>query len=125
MAAANTAKPVKPTVGKRCRLTTLTPQGDDVLENLCLSCWNCNSSKHKATLVIDPETGARVPLFNPRTQVWSEHFEWLDGGTQVRGLSPIGRATVARLKMNRPAMIVARQRWAEGGYHPPHTASRL
>jgi 5-methylcytosine-specific restriction endonuclease McrA len=100
----------------------IAPRGDDVLENLCLSCWNCNSSKHKAALVSDPETGARVPLFNPRTQAWSEHFEWLDGGTRVRGLSPIGRATVTRLKMNRPTMIVARQRWAEGGYHPPQTA---
>ena len=46
----------------------IAPIGNDVLDNLCLSCWNCNSSKHKATLVIDPETAARVPLFNPRTQ---------------------------------------------------------
>jgi len=92
----------------------IDPRGDHVLENLCLSCWNCNSSKHKATLVIDPETGTRVPLFNPRTQAWSEHFEWFDGGTRARGLSPIGRATVTRLKMNRPAVVVARQRWAAG-----------
>lgn len=110
--------------GQTMQVDHIDPRGGDVVENLCLSCWNCNSSKHKATLVIDPETGARVPLFNPRTQAWSEHFEWLDGGTRVRGLSPIGRATVTRLKMNRPAMVVARQRWAEGGYHPPQTAWR-
>jgi hypothetical protein len=99
----------------------IDPGGDDVLENLCLSCWNCNSSKHKATVVTDPETAASVSLFNPRTQVWPEHFVWMYDGTQVRGLSPIGRATVIRLKMNRPAIVVARRRWAEAGYHPPKT----
>ena len=62
--------------GQTMQVDHIDPNGDDVMENLCLSCWNCNSSKHKATLVIDPETEARVPLFNPRTQVWSEHFEW-------------------------------------------------
>jgi len=99
----------------------IAPQGGDGLENLCLSCWNCNSSKHKATVVTDPETGERVPLFNPRIQVWSEHFVWIDGGIRVSGLSPVGRATVTRLKMNRSVMVIARQRWVEGGYHPPQT----
>lgn len=88
-------------------------------------CWNCNSSKHKATVVADPETGERVQLFNPRAQVWSEHFAWIDGGIRVRGLSPVGRATITRLKMNRPAIVIARQRWTEGGYHPPHTDAPL
>lgn len=97
----------------------IDPDGDDVLDNLCLACWNCNTSKHEATQVIDPETGNRVPLFNPRMQNWSEHFEWIADGVYVRGLTPIGRATVARLKMNRSAMLVARQRWVNGGHHPP------
>jgi hypothetical protein len=60
---------------------------------------------------------APLPVLPPDTQ-----FEWVEGGTQVHGLSPIGRATVTRLKMNRPAIVVARQRWAAGGYHPPETA---
>lgn len=97
----------------------IDPQGGDVLENLCLSCWNCNTSKHKVTFGIDPETREQVPLFNPRTQIWTEHFEWIYGGTQAYGKTAIGRATVARLKINRDAIVVARQRWAEGGYHPP------
>ena len=76
-------------------------------------------------MVTDPETGERVPIFNPRMQVWSEHFVWIDGGIRVRGLSSVGRATITRLKMNRPAMVVARWRWAEVGYHPPHTDAPL
>ena len=43
----------------------IDPQGGDVLKNLCLSCWNCNSSKHRATVGAAPETGEPVPLFNP------------------------------------------------------------
>jgi hypothetical protein len=36
------------------------------------------------------------------------------------GLTPIGRATIVRLHMNRDAMIESRRRWAEAGWHPPH-----
>jgi len=97
----------------------IDPKGGDNLDNLCLSCWNCNSSKHKATRVTDPESGERVALFNPRSQRWGDHFEWVDRAVQVRGLTAIGRATVVRLKMNRPVIVAARQRWAEGGHHPP------
>jgi 5-methylcytosine-specific restriction endonuclease McrA len=111
--------------GQTMQVDHIDPEGGDGLENLCLSCWNCNSSKHKATVVTDPETGERVPIFNPRMQVWSEHFLWIDGGIRVRGLSSVGRATITRLKMNRPAMVVARWRWAEVGYHPPHTDAPL
>lgn len=101
------------------QLDHIDPKGGDVLDNLCLSCWNCNSHKHKATTVTAPETGASVALFNPRTQAWKEHFAWIDGSTRIRGLTPTGRATVERLRMNRPSLVIARQRWAEGGYHPP------
>jgi hypothetical protein len=97
----------------------IDPDGGDDLENLCLACWNCNSSKHKATTAPDPKTGDMVPLFNPRQQVWSEHFEWTENGLVIQGLTVIGRATVARLKMNRPLILVARQRWIEAGHHPP------
>jgi hypothetical protein len=99
----------------------IDPDGNDSLENLCLSCWNCNNHKHKATVAVDPASSKTVALYNPRTQAWKEHFEWVEGATKVSGLTPTGRATVERLKMNRPAIVVARQRWAEGGYHPPQS----
>lgn len=105
--------------GQTMQVDHIDPDGGDVLENLCLACWNCNNHKHAATTINDPETAEPVPLYNPRTQHWSEHFNWIDGTTRIRGLTPSGRATVERLKMNRPAIVIARQRWAEGGYHPP------
>jgi hypothetical protein len=97
----------------------INPSGDDNLDNLCLACANCNGSKHKATTAHDPLTQENVPLFNPRLQRWGEHFEWVEGATIIRGRTAIGRATIARLQLNRPMMVAARLRWVENGYHPP------
>jgi hypothetical protein len=107
--------------GQTMQVDHIDPHGSDELDNLCLSCWNCNNHKRQATLILDPISNTKVALYNPRTQVWSEHFEWINGATQVRGLTPNGRVTIARLKMNRTAIIVARGRWVAGGYHPPET----
>src|SRR5687767_3221253 len=92
--------------------------GDDPA-NLCLSCASCNLSKAKATAAKDPLIGQTVPLFNPRTQSWSEHFQWIENGTQVLGLTPEGRATVMRFRMNLTRLIDARFVWVRGGVHPP------
>ena len=42
--------------------------------NLALSCHHCNLHKGPNLTGIDPETGAIVPLFNPRTRQWHDHF---------------------------------------------------
>jgi hypothetical protein len=105
--------------GQTMQVDHIDPDGGDDLDNLCLACWNCNNHKRQATIIPDPETGEDVPWFNPRRQIWSAHFEWINDATYVRGLTPTGRATVVRLKMNRPAIVVARSRWVEGGCHPP------
>jgi hypothetical protein len=39
-----------------------------------------------------------VPLFNPRTDEWADHFAW--DGLLLRGKTAIGRATVAVLDIN-------------------------
>ena len=62
--------------------------GPDDVENLCLACELCNQSKWKQTNAIDPVTQLIVPLFNPRHQLWEEHFKWDDSGTKIVGLSP-------------------------------------
>jgi hypothetical protein len=96
------------------------PAAGDSPENLCLSCPNCNLSKAAATSAADPETGQIATLFNPRTQSWSEHFLWRENGVRLQGLTPTGRATIARLKMNQDRILIARVRWVESGYHPPY-----
>jgi hypothetical protein len=97
----------------------IEPTVGDTLDNLCLACPSCNLSKGSTTTAIDGKTGQFVGLFNPRLQKWDEHFEWIEDGLQVRGITPIGRATVERLKMNQPRIIRARQNWIVAGTHPP------
>ncbi len=72
--------------------------GTDVLTNLALACPRCNRYKGPNLTVIDPRTKRIVPLFNPRTQDWREHFEL--EGIHIAGLTAIGRATVRLLNMN-------------------------
>lgn len=93
--------------------------GLHVEENLWLSCRLCNEAKGVLTEAVDPQTGAITPLFNPRTQAWTEHFAWSEDGTQVIGLTPVGRATVEALSLNHEFRVRARAIWVEAGWHPP------
>lgn len=93
--------------------------GEDIEENLWLSCRLCNEAKGVVTEAHDPETRELVPLFNPRRQRWTDHFRWNQAGTYIIGITPIGRATVEALALNCELRILARALWVEAGWHPP------
>jgi hypothetical protein len=95
--------------------------GQTKSENLCLSCATCNNRKHDHQSGTDPETGEKARLFNPRTDTWREHFRWSAEGTELLGLSAIGRATIQRLDMNLAKVVAARSEWVAVGWHPPKT----
>jgi hypothetical protein len=88
-------------------------------ENLWLACSECNLHKGAQTHMVDPETSEQVSLFHPRLQHWHEHFCWSEDGTEIRGTTPTGRATVLALSLNQPVMVRARRRWVLVGWHPP------
>ena len=95
--------------------------GTTTENNLCLSCPNCNKSKGTRQTAVDPLTGEEVPLFNPRQHKWTEHFQWNDTGLIILGLTPMGRATIERLQMNRQNLVEdARPQWIILGIHPPN-----
>lgn len=79
--------------------------GYDDAENLAAACLHCNSIKAGHTDALDPLTGRRVRLFDPRRDVWAEHFRWTPDFLRIVPLTPIGRATVQRLKLNRPVYL--------------------
>lgn len=87
--------------------------------NLWLACSLCNTYKGNRVMALDAETGVLVPLFNPRTQQWSEHFAWDDQGVQILGLTPTGRATVVALRLNNQYVVPSRRKWVAAGWHPP------
>lgn len=93
--------------------------GSDDESNLWLSCSLCNSYKGPQVTVIDPQDGAMVPLFNPRTQIWNEHFLWSPDGILIIGLTPVGRATVEALQLNNEVAVEVRRNWVLAGWHHP------
>lgn len=70
----------------------------------------------------DPETGELMSLYNPRTQPWREHFGWSVDDSLIEGRTPVGRATIAALQLNRPMLVATRRRWVRAGWHPPEAA---
>ncbi|MEM8642683.1 MAG: HNH endonuclease [Cyanobacteria bacterium P01_G01_bin.54] len=100
-------------------LIPLAKGGTDDEINLWLACRLCNAYKGIQTDAIDPLTGASVSLFNPRLQVWHEHFSWSSEGVAVMGKTACGRATVAALQLNNDLAILVRGHWVNAGWHPP------
>lgn len=90
--------------------------GDE--SNLWLSCSLCNRYKGSQTTGVDPFDGTPVELFNPRTQVWREHFRWSPDGALILGVTPAGRATVEALRLNNELAVDVRRNWILAGWHP-------
>jgi len=93
--------------------------GPTVRENLWLACSMCNDHKGNRIAAPDPRTGEVVRLFDPRRQVWAEHFEWSAERDTIVGKTSIGRATVAAIRLNRAELVEARRGWIIAGWHPP------
>ncbi|MBI4671109.1 MAG: HNH endonuclease [Chloroflexi bacterium] len=93
--------------------------GTTSLENLAFSCQGCNNAKFTKVQAFDPLTKTLVPLFHPRQNKWREHFEWNADFTLIVGLTPIGRATVLALQLNRIGLINLRRILHLTGNHPP------
>jgi len=91
--------------------------GTDEADNLAMGCDRCNAFKGPNLSGIDPESGEIVTLFNPRTQLWQEHFT--SDEARIAGLTPVGRATVRVLNMNAPRRIRLRMALLERGEWNP------
>ncbi len=92
--------------------------GTDDLNNLALSCRGCNERKQDATDAPDPATEKIVPLFHPRRNRWEEHFAWSNDFRLMIGLTPTGRATIARLQTNHSGVVRQREVLHQLGLHP-------
>ncbi|MCL4298172.1 MAG: HNH endonuclease [Anaerolineae bacterium] len=82
--------------------------GETHADNLALACVRCNRYKGYNVGSFDPETGQLVPFYNPRTQIWSQHFQ-LEGAV-IRPLTPQGRVTAKMLHFNDADRVEERER---------------
>jgi 5-methylcytosine-specific restriction endonuclease McrA len=96
----------------------ITPQslgGITTEDNLALSCRSCNLYKSDYVSAEDELTQQDARLFNPRRDVWNEHFSLTEETGEIKGLTASGRATVSRLRINSPAQTEARKQWLRFG----------
>ena len=63
------------------------------------------------------ETGELTRLYNPRVDVWYEHFAW--EGPVLIGKTSIGRTTVAVLSINQPERVRLRRLLIRLNVFPP------
>lgn len=87
-------------------------------ENLARFCPGCNNRKYVAVSAPDPVSGEAVPLYNPRQDERGEHFLWSEDQSLMIGISPTGRAAIARLELNRQNMVNLRRVLFSAGLYP-------
>ncbi len=87
--------------------------------NLAYACIGCNVYKSDFTEFLDVVSQQMVPLFNPRTMDWQEHFIWDDLFTSLVGQTSIGRVTIEALRLNRKPLKNLRRALIAIGEHPP------
>jgi hypothetical protein len=90
--------------------------GQTESENLAIACLRCNKRKGPNVAGISPDSEDVVRLFNPRTDIWAEHFRW-DEAVLV-GLTPVGKTTIAVLAINHPDAVAVREGLRAEGLFP-------
>lgn len=91
---------------------SLAPQLKYVVSNLVWACRRCNHEKGSHVKGCDEQSGKMRPLFNPRSERWSDHFKGTKDG-KIHGQSGTGRATAKRLAFNSEPSVLRRR---ERGY---------
>jgi hypothetical protein len=130
---AETRKLVRRRAGNRCEYCLLRQEnshlthhvehvvakqhgGSDEPDNLALACHRCNLRKGPNLTGIDPLTNELVALFNPRRDLWPDHFRVR--AVQIEGITSVGRATVQVLAMNDARRLDLRQELLGRGEFP-------
>jgi hypothetical protein len=88
-------------------IVALNHLGSSSMDNLAWVCTQCNKFKGPNLASVDPISGRRHYLFNPRKDKWRFHFEMRSG--LIVALTAKGRATLSLLKMNDPAIVAIRE----------------
>jgi len=90
--------------------------GETSLDNLALACCFCNRFKSPNLSGVDPATREVTLLFDPRRNVWEDHFVW--DGPRLIGRTGTGRATIQTLQINRADAVAVRELLMREGVWP-------
>ncbi|MFL5342896.1 MAG: HNH endonuclease [Gemmataceae bacterium] len=75
--------------------------------NLAYACVFCNQAKGSDIGSVHWQTNSFVRFFNPRTDVWADHFRLVDD--HIEGTTPIGVVTARILGFNRGERVLERE----------------
>ena len=81
--------------------------GPSGMENFAFACLSCNRNKGTDVASVKPMTGEAVRLFDPRRDLWADHFKLKDA--VIEPLTESAAATVRILRMNAPERISERR----------------
>jgi len=97
-------------------IISLKHGGPNTADNLAYACVFCNRYKGSDVGSMIWETQEFVRFYNPRRDLWSEHFQ-LDGVT-IAALSSIGEVTARILGFNDRERLLERQVLIDRGRYP-------
>lgn len=88
-------------------IISLKHGGETQEDNLAWTCFSCNNNKGSDIGTILFPDKLFIRLFNPRIELWDEHFEIID--YMIHPKSLIAEATIKVLKLNEVERIMERQ----------------
>ncbi len=83
--------------------------GETLSDNLAYCCSRCNRNKGTDLATVLMEEKILVRIFNPRLDIWQEHFIVEEGSIYPK--TKIGQATDKLLNFNTPERIMGRKIW--------------
>jgi hypothetical protein len=89
-------------------------------DNLALACPRCNAAKWTHISAVDADTGELFRLFDPRSDIWSDHFQWsVADQTWLEARTPVAKVTIELLDLNSQHRLQIRHWLVAIGLHPP------
>ncbi len=88
-------------------IISLKHGGETILGNLARSCFPCNNNKGSDVGTVLLPNLRFVRLFNPREDIWNDHFEMDD--SVIYAKTEVEEATVKVLKFNEIERIIERR----------------
>lgn len=101
--------------GEIDHIISLKHGGTNHLDNLAFSCIHCN--RNKGTDVATLIKGIPIRLYNPRIDIWNEHFSL--SGPIILANTDIGLATLNLLQINHEYRVVERTIFIHQRSYPP------
>ena len=74
--------------------------------NLAYACFNCNRNKGSDIASIDWDTNEIVRFYNPRSDIWAEHFRL--EGFHIAATTQIGKVTAIIFRFNDRTRLLER-----------------